>query len=776
MSDVIDIFGKLKPVSTDNILTETKYIHDSLMNDSQENINKKIFTEVTNIADDEDLTKIYNPEKGQEVLQLKDRQYVQGSNNGMGYVILRQNKSFKEQVTKANTIYEIRYDFNLGGEEVEIPENCVLKFEGGSLRNGGIKGSSTKIDASVYAIFNNVYLTGTYNNNESYPEWFGCVGKVGVDDSDAMSRCLHSPIKRVRFLKAYWISKPITYSGNKHLYSQGYPISSWSGLIANPDFSTIDIDGVTIDALLYTNDHSPITITNIYFRGEYIAGSGIVSLGYATYEIKKCGFQKFHKSGVEIPSGDSSILEECTFTWCRVAVMVSSYNIDYENPLNNNLTYKQSPNHIRVSDCSTTFCTFGFILKGCSNVIITNNLFGYNSLQSIYLYAVSNAVVNNNYFEGEFSCKDLIYKGRENNPVQDKSNAFNSDLKDIYKIDKLFTADTLRAYVNFIQCGTCTFKGSHVSNWYLRTYRNGGHDNYTTTDIAGCDSTILVTGKTRLYMEVPKHSEWFAIDDIKHLHLYDVVTNSSDDASIYCQSDYMFRNYASAPVYLTEPDIHNSSASHALEEMGEGYINPTNNSVLNFKFHRYHTLSLVNEGTKYFSTSENITYGGVYFDSNRISSEKTYRVAFKIFVKETFTGAPGFICRGLINGSTVQKAVYKSSTFNANTTYFISYYFTTEEFLGSTLMSFMPTISNNSLIDKFYVSKIEVSELGLNYKSSYDFPKDGQFSNTPKLGSLLIGTNYFCTDKQTTEGASDGIMIYHKGNDVWVDALGRVIS
>ena len=35
---------------------------------------------------------------------------------------------------------------------------------------------------------------------------------------------------------------------------------------------------------------------------------------------------------------------------------------------------------------------------------------------------------------------------------------------------------------------------------------------------------------------------------------------------------------------------------------------------------------------------------------------------------------------------------------------------------------------------------------------------------------------YFCTDKQTTEGASNGIMIYHKGNNVWVDALGRVVS
>lgn len=44
MSDIINIFGKLEPASIDNILTESKYVHDSLMNDNQENINKKVKT------------------------------------------------------------------------------------------------------------------------------------------------------------------------------------------------------------------------------------------------------------------------------------------------------------------------------------------------------------------------------------------------------------------------------------------------------------------------------------------------------------------------------------------------------------------------------------------------------------------------------------------------------------------------------------------------------------------------------------------------------------
>lgn len=50
----------------------------------------------------------------------------------------------------------------------------------------------------------------------------------------------------------------------------------------------------------------------------------------------------------------------------------------------------------------------------------------------------------------------------------------------------------------------------------------------------------------------------------------------------------------------------------------------------------------------------------------------------------------------------------------------------------------------------------------------------GSFSNKPK--NVKVGYQYFCTDKQTSEGASNGIVIYYKGNNVWVDSLGRTIE
>ena len=84
---------------------------------------------------------------------------------GMGYVVLDKDKSFVEQVTQENFIYEIRYDFDLGGNTIPftIPENCVLKFNGGSLNNGTMEGNNTSIGYTSGIIFYGMTLLGTWD-------------------------------------------------------------------------------------------------------------------------------------------------------------------------------------------------------------------------------------------------------------------------------------------------------------------------------------------------------------------------------------------------------------------------------------------------------------------------------------------------------------------------------------------------------------------------------------------------------------------------------------
>lgn len=135
--------------------------------------------EESHIPDEEDITSVGNK------LKLKDRT----SDDGMGRIILRKSKTFEEQLTQTNTVYEIRYEFDLNGDEVDMPEGCVLDFQGGSLNNGSVNGKNTIIKSQPVKIFNsNITLAGTWNAEEAYPEWFGAEGDGVTDDSDAFNR------------------------------------------------------------------------------------------------------------------------------------------------------------------------------------------------------------------------------------------------------------------------------------------------------------------------------------------------------------------------------------------------------------------------------------------------------------------------------------------------------------------------------------------------------------------------------------------------------------
>ncbi len=114
---------------------------------------------VTNNPDEEDITTEGDTPQTQ-VLKLKDRAYDSLNASGKGYKILRKNwqpingerKNVLTQamINEPNTIYEIRYDFDLNGAEIQIKDGCVLLFLGGCVKNGAI-------------IFNNTQILGNYN-------------------------------------------------------------------------------------------------------------------------------------------------------------------------------------------------------------------------------------------------------------------------------------------------------------------------------------------------------------------------------------------------------------------------------------------------------------------------------------------------------------------------------------------------------------------------------------------------------------------------------------
>lgn len=157
---------------------ELKYLDDSTRPYIVEEVNKavadiqpiEITGDVTNAPDEEDLTS--ENQGGTDVLKFKDKAYNSALYSGLGRVYLRKNivtleGTGKNVLTQAmvnttNTIYLIQYDYDLNGQTVTLPAGCVLEFDGGSVKNGTLVGSGTKIIASDGKIFDTMTFGGSF--------------------------------------------------------------------------------------------------------------------------------------------------------------------------------------------------------------------------------------------------------------------------------------------------------------------------------------------------------------------------------------------------------------------------------------------------------------------------------------------------------------------------------------------------------------------------------------------------------------------------------------
>lgn len=97
-----------------------------------------------------------------------------------------------------NSVYVIKGSFVLG-ENITMPANCTLAFEGGSITTSigaskyTIKGQNTTILAGLTQIFgSNISLVGTWKVEYGLPEWFGAKGNGTDDDTEAFYAALSS--------------------------------------------------------------------------------------------------------------------------------------------------------------------------------------------------------------------------------------------------------------------------------------------------------------------------------------------------------------------------------------------------------------------------------------------------------------------------------------------------------------------------------------------------------------------------------------------------------
>lgn len=237
----------LTSVAKNHVLAVAADIYDEKHDDYQENINGRVADRSARIVD--------------------------GAVQSMGYRILEKNASFKEQVENiANTIFEVRDNFDLGGAAVTLSENCVLKFEGGKLSNGTLR----KLGVVRNGSFADDIVVESFANNISNlrASDYGVVADNGTPNfnSNIISTAVNnkiaiefdgSPDKKIYFASPIIvkINGAIRISGTGHLYfpnSSGIVLSSWNNGEEEKGIAIKDsiIDGISITSLYYCIDFS----------------------------------------------------------------------------------------------------------------------------------------------------------------------------------------------------------------------------------------------------------------------------------------------------------------------------------------------------------------------------------------------------------------------------------------------------------------------------------------------------------------------------------------
>lgn len=347
------------------------------------------------IPDQEDLT--WTEQGPNMVLKFKDRTYNPNDFSGLGMKILRKNivqgvnVLQQTDINQENTIYEIRYDFDLMGQTINIPANSVLNFTGGSFKNGTIDLNSCLIPSHCIGIFgDNIVLKGDVNSNGILPDWF-----LASNDTQkiqkAFDACITLNNASVTLLnRTYTVDSTITVHSNFVIRGIGYG-DEWNSKTTNQD--------KTPSKIVYNGTGELFKID--WSDGPYLSGGAVLVDGVAMY-------------GTQVIDG-----KPVGMGLCFITNNAPSRNVKITNSTINNFNLGiqitgaegMCLGVVEISNCMIKGNNYGIystIPRSMCLVNIHDNTIEQNLDGGIYLFNGSNrgvcygnTIISNNLLEGQ---------------------------------------------------------------------------------------------------------------------------------------------------------------------------------------------------------------------------------------------------------------------------------------------------------------------------------------------------------------------------------------
>lgn len=278
-----------------------------------------------------------------------------------------------------------------------MPENCTLRFEGGSLNNGVVKFNNTTLLDLVKL---NVEVLGDISNNIIEPYWFGADNLGNEDSWSAIQKSIYfaenHDRSKVVYLKngLYLISKPLLFSTNKLLTFCGQDahattiksMESMDYMISDnlqgenyirTRFKNFKLDGNRTNTYYdYKNNKFNNDSTALAKKGMYFPR------GYIYTHMDNVGFTDIN--------GYAISLKNC---W---GVNINKINIsrcDY------GLGFLENINGVQITNSEfNTIKKFAYIGNSGYNLDISDNVF--EVVGNLAIFIAGNAcVIKNNYFE-----------------------------------------------------------------------------------------------------------------------------------------------------------------------------------------------------------------------------------------------------------------------------------------------------------------------------------------------------------------------------------------
>lgn len=344
-------------------------------------------------------------------LVLGNRPYNPSEFSGKGYKVLEKNiqtiGGVKKNILTAiminqsNTIYEIRYDFDLNGETIEMQEGCTLKFCGGSLKNGSIKFNSTELAGTPNVLCE---FDGFIKNSVLDITWFGAIkNDASIDNAVIINKLinlnLEDRISNVIYIPegTYYIQSPIQLIAYKKIILKGvgrelsvlkpskeveYIIGNAEDIYINANFYDFHIDG--------NREYPDTTDVNKIFTYKSLAKCGFFLRRYNYNVISNVKISNIDGSGILLSK-----------SWCSKFINIYSINnqygiSSYDSPIINSTYISKSEFYQHLYNCVK--------IQSTTNLYISDSMFERNGGAGVWL--IGNASINSCGFEN--NCTNLL--------------------------------------------------------------------------------------------------------------------------------------------------------------------------------------------------------------------------------------------------------------------------------------------------------------------------------------------------------------------------------